>query len=262
MTLSPRTPLSLKRALPSTARAVCRCYSSSEGPHINDSKKPLVVSRKIPDSIQTHERWTLISPTYTSEELHSVKVVHRENKEAKDYIASALVTSARFVFDLATRYKQYTPKPEEKGMSLEELRRKKLVMTEKDWLARALFLESIAGVPGSAASVLRHLKSLRTLKRDGGLIHTLLAGQPALFPNKAAALTTMNRGGERTKASHELYEAQTTWMVPSIYGLSQPRDFLQRFLFHVFAIAEELSSLCRQAGRRSCTYLHPNDQRN
>ncbi|RLN51189.1 hypothetical protein BBJ28_00023748, partial [Nothophytophthora sp. Chile5] len=47
-------------------------------------------------------------------------------------------------------------------------------MTEKDWLNRCLFLESVAGVPGMVGGMLRHLRSLRLLKRDYGWIHTLL----------------------------------------------------------------------------------------
>ncbi|ETM31052.1 hypothetical protein L914_21301 [Phytophthora nicotianae] len=47
-------------------------------------------------------------------------------------------------------------------------------MTEKDWLNRCLFLESIAGVPGMVGGMLRHLRSLRRMKRDYGWIHTLL----------------------------------------------------------------------------------------
>ena len=47
-------------------------------------------------------------------------------------------------------------------------------MTETDWLNRCLFLESVAGVPGMVGGMLRHLRSLRLLKRDYGWIHTLL----------------------------------------------------------------------------------------
>jgi hypothetical protein len=38
---------------------------------------------------------------------------------------------------------------------------------------RFIFLESIAGVPGMVAGMLRHLHSLRRLKRDNGWIETL-----------------------------------------------------------------------------------------
>jgi hypothetical protein len=41
-------------------------------------------------------------------------------------------------------------------------------------MVRFIFLESIAGVPGMVAGMLRHLHSLRRLKRDNGWIETLL----------------------------------------------------------------------------------------
>lgn len=47
-------------------------------------------------------------------------------------------------------------------------------LTEAQWLIRFIFLESIAGVPGMVAGMLRHLGSLRRLKRDNGWIETLL----------------------------------------------------------------------------------------
>jgi hypothetical protein len=51
-------------------------------------------------------------------------------------------------------------------------------LTEADWLRRIIFLETVAGVPGSVAAILRHLHSLRRLKRDHGWIHTLLVPPP------------------------------------------------------------------------------------
>jgi len=47
-------------------------------------------------------------------------------------------------------------------------------LSENQWLIRCIFLESIAGVPGMVAGMLRHLHSLRRLKRDNGWIETLL----------------------------------------------------------------------------------------
>lgn len=41
-------------------------------------------------------------------------------------------------------------------------------MSEEKWITRFIFLESVAGVPGMAAGMLRHLKSLRQMKRDQG----------------------------------------------------------------------------------------------
>lgn len=39
---------------------------------------------------------------------------------------------------------------------------------------RIIFLETTAAVPGMVAATLRHLRSLRLMKRDSGWIHTLL----------------------------------------------------------------------------------------
>ncbi len=47
-------------------------------------------------------------------------------------------------------------------------------MNPRKWLIRMIFLESIAGVPGMVAATLRHLHSLRRMKRDNGWIETLL----------------------------------------------------------------------------------------
>mmetsp|Transcript_20437 Transcript_20437/g.34244 ORF Transcript_20437/g.34244 Transcript_20437/m.34244 type:complete len:100 (-) Transcript_20437:24-323(-) len=47
-------------------------------------------------------------------------------------------------------------------------------MTEKHWLRRVIFLETVAGVPGMVGGMLRHLRSLRSMERDHGWIYTLL----------------------------------------------------------------------------------------
>jgi ubiquinol oxidase len=48
------------------------------------------------------------------------------------------------------------------------------VIDERAVLTRCLFLETVAGVPGFAAAMIRHLHSLRRMQRDHGWIHTLL----------------------------------------------------------------------------------------
>ncbi|KAK7446071.1 hypothetical protein BaRGS_00040295 [Batillaria attramentaria] len=45
---------------------------------------------------------------------------------------------------------------------------------EKKWVKRIIFLETVAGVPGMVAAMMRHMMSLRRLQRDHGWIHTLL----------------------------------------------------------------------------------------
>lgn len=48
------------------------------------------------------------------------------------------------------------------------------MLTRRRQLTRFIFLESIAGVPGMVAGMLRHLHSIRRLKRDNGWIEMLL----------------------------------------------------------------------------------------
>lgn len=47
-------------------------------------------------------------------------------------------------------------------------------MTYDKWLIRFIFLESVAGVFGMVGGMIRHLHSLRRLRRDKGWIETLL----------------------------------------------------------------------------------------
>ena len=47
-------------------------------------------------------------------------------------------------------------------------------MTEKDWMLRIIFLETVAGVPGMVGGMIRHLRSLRKLEKEGRWIETLL----------------------------------------------------------------------------------------
>lgn len=41
-------------------------------------------------------------------------------------------------------------------------------INESKFLRRVIFLETVAGIPGMVAGSLRHLMSLRTMKRDHG----------------------------------------------------------------------------------------------
>jgi len=47
-------------------------------------------------------------------------------------------------------------------------------MSSQKWLTRFIFLETVAGVPGMTAAMLRHFRSLRRLSRDNGHIESLL----------------------------------------------------------------------------------------
>ncbi|GAA5883495.1 hypothetical protein JCM1840_003195, partial [Sporobolomyces johnsonii] len=122
-------------------------------------------------------------PVYSSSDVDAIKVVHLEPKTFSDKVARFLVSFARKGFDFVTGYKHASPeqaqaemvKAGKTDMTLEEKRKQGYLMTEEQWMARILFLESIAGVPGFTAGILRHLRSLRLMKRDGGWINSLLA---------------------------------------------------------------------------------------
>ncbi|EIW70611.1 hypothetical protein TREMEDRAFT_28860 [Tremella mesenterica DSM 1558] len=121
--------------------------------------------------------WTMMNPIYTEEELDCVQIVHRPTVTIGDKLAHGSVTLIRRIFDWVTGYKAL-PIPEEtlqrNTIPIEELRAKGLLLSDKAWLMRIILLESFAGVPGMVAGTLRHLRSLRRLRRDGGWIHTLL----------------------------------------------------------------------------------------
>ncbi|KAK0717895.1 alternative oxidase-domain-containing protein [Lasiosphaeria miniovina] len=108
---------------------------------------------------------------WTEQEMLSVVPEHREPKTVGDWLAWKLVRLCRWGTDIATgiRPEQQVDK---KNPTTALAAHKPL--TEAQWLVRFIFLESIAGVPGMVAGMLRHLNSLRRLKRDNGWIETLL----------------------------------------------------------------------------------------
>ena len=91
--------------------------------------------------------------------MQSVVVAHREAANWSDWVALGTVRFFRWGMDLATGYKH--PEP---GQELTAANK----MTEEKWLRRFIFLESVAGVPGMVGGMLRHLRSLRKMKRDNG----------------------------------------------------------------------------------------------
>lgn len=93
---------------------------------------------------------------YTQEQIQSVKIAHRNAKCLPDKLALETVRFLRWGMDFVTGYRANSPlsKPNR--------------MTERKWITRFVFLESVAGVPGMVAGMLRHLKSIRQMKRDYG----------------------------------------------------------------------------------------------
>ena len=85
-----------------------------------------------------------------------------------------MVRFLRWTTDKATGYKHDVEVPKKASDSNAVTGTKPYAMSERKWLIRFVFLESVAGVPGMVAGTLRHLRSLRKLKRDNGWIATLL----------------------------------------------------------------------------------------
>jgi hypothetical protein len=97
---------------------------------------------------------------YSEEELHAIKVTHKKLESWHDRVAYMAVRTLRFFFDLFTGYVHESPKSKSDAKKQENDRPRK-IMTEKEWLRRIIFLESVAGVPGMVAGMSRHMKSLR-----------------------------------------------------------------------------------------------------
>lgn len=94
-------------------------------------------------------------PVYKLQDIETIKHYHHEPETKGDRFALGLCRLFRTGMDFASRYN-----PEK--------------MNERDWLNRAVFLETVAGVPGMVGGMSRHLRSLRTLEHDNGWIHHLL----------------------------------------------------------------------------------------
>ena len=93
-----------------------------------------------------------------------IAIARRDVSTWSDWTAFNLVRFLRWSTDLATGYRhQQEVRKMEKNPSVS-----RFVMTEKKWLIRFVFLESIAGVPGMVGGMLRHLRSLRRMQRDNG----------------------------------------------------------------------------------------------
>ncbi|KAF2876575.1 alternative oxidase-domain-containing protein [Massariosphaeria phaeospora] len=153
------------------------CASQRTPPSRQSSSTPARSSgkdffpRKETDKVRkTEAAWA--HPVYDYKQMNTVVVAHREAKTVSDKVALMAVKVLRWGLDLATGYKH------EKAAVLHAKDPKaaidKYAMTEDKYMVRNVFLESVAGVPGMVAGMLRHLHSMRRMKRDNGWIETLL----------------------------------------------------------------------------------------
>ena len=119
----------------------------------SDEEKPPALHPGLKRSEAGNTYW-LFQPIYSQSDLTSVQITHKAPATIAQRAALLGVSTVRLAFDTVTGY----------GPN----------MTESKWLQRMIFLETIAGVPGMVAGMLRHLRSLRLMQRDNGWIHTLL----------------------------------------------------------------------------------------
>lgn len=143
---------------------------------LNSTAKQLQAAQKeVKENTPAEYRgdWVLFHPVYKPDELKAVEVLHRKAVTIPDKLAYGLVKFARACTDFVLRYK-HMDVPPRPNMTIQQLRKEGYLLDDKQWLTRILFLESIAGVPGMVAATLRHLTSLRMMRRDSGWIHTCL----------------------------------------------------------------------------------------
>ena len=106
-------------------------------------------------------------PVFGGKEMEAVEIAHRPTSTFSDKVALFTIQSLRFGMDKMTGYRH---RKESDGTNARLAEKAK--MTEKKWLIRIIFLESIAAVPGMVGGMLRHLHSLRRMKRDNGWVST------------------------------------------------------------------------------------------
>jgi ubiquinol oxidase len=123
-----------------------------------------------PSIKKTEAAWP--HPMYTPDQMAAVQYSHRECRTFSDRLALTMVRILRWGLDFASGYR-HSKASKLANMDPVEASRK-YGMTERKYLTRNIFLESVAGVPGMVAAMLRHLRSMRNMKRDNGWIETLL----------------------------------------------------------------------------------------
>lgn len=96
---------------------------------------------------------------YTEQAMLDVSIAHRPTKDFSDWVALGMVRLLRWGADKATGYRHDPSKP--------------YAMSERKWMVRFIFLETVAGVPGMVGGMLRHLTSLRRMQRDNGWYGTV-----------------------------------------------------------------------------------------
>ncbi|KAJ3094378.1 hypothetical protein HDU96_001713 [Phlyctochytrium bullatum] len=111
------------------------------------SMHPKLITPPPPAETDNHHPTPVLRhPVYTPAELAAITYTHKPVRGIREALAFSVVRALRFGFDLATNYSDKTG-----------------VMTERQWLNRIVFLETVAGIPGMVAGMARHVRSLRII---------------------------------------------------------------------------------------------------
>lgn len=143
-------------ALSSSRLALCRSASRSVTTSVHFKAAGLPVGQLGTQTKNTEEDYMLSHAVYSQEEVNGVQITHLPPQTFSDRFALGAIGLLRGTFDALTGYDASKPFPAHK------------------YLQRMIFLETVAGVPGMVGAMARHLRSLRTMRRDFGYIHTLL----------------------------------------------------------------------------------------
>jgi len=129
--------------------------SSNSSNSSSSSISSILTEAHATPSIDNKGSYLLPHPIWKGEYVDAVKATHRKPETTIETLAYYVVRLMRFNFDWMSGYswKAHTP---------------------DIYTTRLIFLETVAGVPGSIAAIARHLASLRRTRRDHGWIHTLL----------------------------------------------------------------------------------------
>lgn len=142
-----------------------RCFSSTPANHLRD----FFPAKETENIRTTPPAWPHHGSTEAA--MLAVEPGHRPPVTLGDRFAWRLMRICRWGMDTVNGLSK-DQKTDKKSPTTAVVAEKPL--TEAQWLVRFIFLESIAGVPGMIAGMLRHLHSIRRLKRDNGWIETLL----------------------------------------------------------------------------------------
>jgi len=183
---------SLKRCSASSAGSVCTATDTIRHFSTNSSH-----NKKYTESDLADHSWRQLNHIWTPDEIkdriNTAGALHVP-VTFSDHLMHKVMRGLYHSFNFITNYKEEDPSPE----SIE-------------W--RLIILESFAGVPGFIAAGFRHFYSLRSLKRDHGMIFTLLEEAE----NERMHLLTCLKMFEASRITRALVVVAQFGMTPALF---------------------------------------------